>query len=364
MPGDTRMITDSLEALLLPPEGVRIGLVAPLSGVLGLVGPSALNCAVLAAGEVNAAGGLAGRPVELVAVDGGRPPREVAAEVSALVAAGAVDAVVGTHASDVRLAVTRALAGAAPYVFTPPFEGGPRAPGQFLLGETPARQLLPALDWLIAHRRARRWYLLGNDYVWPRLVHAAAARHLRARGAVVAGERFVPYGFRDHEPLLDAISAARADAVLLSLVGSDLVAFNRACAESGRTFARLCGALEEHGLLGAGGDASGELYAAMGYFGGVTTDAGLGLAERYARRFGPGAPLLNAHAQGCYEGVLMTAELIRRAGSASVAAVEAVADGTAVTGGRGRLTLADGRVDRGVHLARADGLDFDVIAAL
>ncbi|GIH98519.1 substrate-binding domain-containing protein [Planobispora takensis] len=356
----TSVITP-LEAQLLGAAAVRVGLVIPLSGVLGLVGPCAINCAVLAADEVNLTGGILGRQVELVLIDGGRPAREVAAEVDALVSAGAVDALVGTHGSDVRVSVVRALAGRVPFVYAPPYEGGGHAPGVYFLGETPGRQLGPGLDWLIDSRRARRWFLLGNDYVWPRLVHGAARRHLAGRGVTMVGERFVPYGVRDFAPLLEELVASRADALLLSLIGSDLVAFNRAFAAEGLSTPRLCGALEEHGLLGIGGDATGELYGAMGYFASMVTDDSLSLGERYVSRFGSTAPLLNGHGQGCYEAVLMLAALTARAGTLTVPAMDAVADGASIVTARGRLTLRGHGVRRRAHLGRADGLDFDIV---
>ena len=347
---------DPLEARLLPSDSIRIGLVVPVSGVLGLMGPCAINCAVLAAEEINDRGGLLGRQVELVLVDGGRPARVVGAEVGGLVRSGTVAAVAGAHASDVRVAVVAAIAGRVPFVYAPPYEGGGRAPGVYFLGETPERQLAPGIEWLIGTRRARRWYLLGNDYIWPRLVHASARMRLRAAGATVVGERFVRYGAAVN--WLDRVADARPDAILLTLIGSDLIAFNRAYAASGLGAARLCGALEEHGLLGIGGDATGELYSSMGYFRGLPTSAGLDFAERYAARFGADAPMLNAHGHGCYEAVTMLAALCARAGSLAVPALDAVADGTRITSARGTLTLLDRQVRHPVHLGRADGLDF------
>ena len=363
---DVVLVTDPLEAVLLAPDPrrvVRIGVVVPASGTLGLLAPSTLNCAALAAAELNAAGGILGRPVELVLVDGGRPPASVAAEVAGLIRAGALTALVGTHASDVRVAVAAVAGGSVPYVYTPPYEGGERTPGVFLLGETPGRQLRPALDRLVA-ARARRWLLLGNDYVWPRRVHAAAHEQLVRSGARVVGERLVPRGGADAAALVAEVAAARVDAVLLSLVGSDLVAFNREFAQSpmaGRV-ARVCGALEENGLLGAGGDGSGELYATMGYFAALATDASLAFGERYTARFGPDAPVLNGHSEGAYDGVRLLAALAHRAGTLAAPALDAVAEGTRVAGGRGPFVMRDRHAVQPVYLARADGLDFEVIA--
>jgi ABC-type branched-subunit amino acid transport system substrate-binding protein len=360
MPDDVVLVTDPLEARLLAPrpdEAVRIGLVVPTSGTLGLLAPSALNCATLAAAELNASGGILGRPVELVLIDGGQAPKVAASEIAGLIGAKALSALVGTHASDVRIAITQAIKGSIPYVYTPPYEGSEQSPGVFLLGETPDRQLREALH---AGDRCRRWLLLGNDYVWPRRVHAAARRLLRNR---VVAERLVPRGTADAEQLVHYATSKKADAILLSLVGSDLVNFNRAFAEQPQAHhvVRVCAALEENGLLGAGGDTTGLLYAAMGYFAALATDAALAFAERYEKRFGPDAPVLNGHGQGAYEGTLLIAALARKAGTLAAPVIDAMAEGTHVEGGRGTFALENRHAVQPVYLARANGLEFEVI---
>jgi ABC-type branched-subunit amino acid transport system substrate-binding protein len=344
---------------------VRIALVVPVSGTLGLIGPGAVNCAALASEEINEAGGLLGKPVELALVDGGRPAVEVAAEVGQLVREQRVRAVVGVHSSDVRLALVDAIRAAVPYVYTPPYEGGETAPGVYLAGETPDRQVRPVLGWLAGQGRGRRWFLLGNDYVWPRRVHAAARAYLRAIGSRVVAERYVRRGALDPAPLLAAIAATRADAVLVTLIGADLVAFNRTFAQTplAQRVLRLCPALEENGLLGAGGDATGELYSTMGYFTSVATDAGLDFVGRYAGRFGPLAPVPGGHGEGCYEGLWLLAALAGRAGTLATPALDAVSDGTAIVGARGPAVMRGRHLQAPVYLARADALDLDVVAA-
>jgi len=332
-------LLDPWEVLLTGPrpDVVRVGLAVPLSGPLAMTAPSALDLAGLAADEINGTGGIAGRPMELVGVDSGRAPDVVAAEAAALHRAGAFDLLVGFHTSDVHRALERALPPGARYVFTPPHEGGARRRGVVRLGQSPLEQHAAALTWLVRRRRARRWALLGTDYVWPRAVHRAARRVLADVGGEVVGEALVPFGPADPAPLLDLVLRSRADAVLLSLVGRDLVAFNREFARAGldRRVIRLSGALEENGLYALGGDTTGELYACMPSFvtaGDGTDDHQLALQERHARRSGPQAPVVCAYARGVYDGVRMAA---------------ALADGSAPRSHR-----------PAPRLARADGLAF------
>lgn len=336
---------DPSEVLVSGPrrDVVRVGLAVPLSGPLAMTAPSALDLAGLAADEVNAAGGIGGRPVQLVAVDSGRAPAVVAADAAALHRAGAFELLVGFHTSDVHRALERALPPEARYVFTPPHEGGRRRPGVVRIGPSPLEQHAAALRWLTWNRRARRWALLGTDYVWPRTVHRAARQVLSDAGAQVVGEAFVPFGPCDAGMLVDLVLRSRADAVLLSLVGRDLVAFNREFTRAGldRRVVRLSGALEENGLYALGGDATGEMFACMPSFAAAddTSDEGqLALEERHARRSGPQAPVICAYARGVYDGVRLAA---------------ALADGQPA----GRTTAAP-------RLGRAEGLVFrDVLSA-
>ena len=349
MPEST-VLLDAWEAALLPrrPDVVRVGLAVPLTGPLALTAPSALDLAGLAADEANAAGGVRGRAVELVTVDSGRPPQAVAAEAAALHGAGGFDVLVGFRTSAVHRAVEAALAGRVRYVYTPPHEGGRRRPGVVRIGSSPREQHAAALGWLVRHRRARRWALIGNDYVWPQAVHRAAAGVLAGLGAEVVGQALVPLGVEDPGALLALVRRTRADAVLLSLVGRDLVTFNREFARAGldRRVIRLSGALEENGLYAAGGDSTGELYACMPSFAATdgTVEAAddegqLALQERHARRAGPAAPVVCAYARGVYDGVRLAVAL----------AGDGAAPRPAPAGPR--LALADGLAFRALRTA-------------
>jgi urea transport system substrate-binding protein len=69
------------------------------------------------------------------------------------------------------------------------------------------------------HIQARRWALLGNDYVWPRLSHALACRYIRESGGAVIDDLYLPLGVADFGPVLERLARLKADALLLSLVG-------------------------------------------------------------------------------------------------------------------------------------------------
>jgi ABC-type branched-subunit amino acid transport system substrate-binding protein len=341
---------------------LRVALLAPLSGPAGLWGPSCQTSALLASKEINANGGILGREVELVFSDAGRSPEIVARETLDLIEDGC-EAVIGMHISAVRQALVRALAGRIPYVYTPVYEGGEHSPGVFLVGETPAQQLQPSIDWLATQRHAKRWYLVGNDYVWPRVSHQAAKGYVVASGGEVVGEDFIPFGTSDHEDCIARIARAKPDAILVSMVGNDCVTFNRAFAEAGlsRRILRLSSASEENTLLGIGADNTENLFFAAGYLAALKTDANLAFHERYQTAFGTHAPVPNTIGESCYEGVRLYGELVGRARALDVAKLSRASEGLSYVGARGQSRMHNRHLHTDMYLAQADGLQFHVL---
>lgn len=346
-------------------EVARIGLVVPLQGPAGIFGPSCEAVAATALRAINDSGVL-GRELEVEVVDGGDAPHRVAAEVTRLVDAGRIDAVTGWHISAVRHAVAPVTAGRVPYVYTSLYEGGELRPGVFCSGETPVRQIAPALRWLRDAVGLRRWFVVGDDYVWPRVSVEVTREFARRLDLELTGTAFVPLGAADYGEVLDRIRRSDADGVLLFLVGQDAVAFNRVFAEHGlhERLVRFSPLMEENMLLASGAEATRNLFVCASYFRSLATASALDLSGAYAAQHGPDAPPLNNAAESCYEGLMALAALAGRAGSLDVRRMQAVADGLGYDGPRGPVSFAGNHLQQRVHLAVADGYDFDVLAAL
>jgi urea transport system substrate-binding protein len=345
---------------------VNVALVVPLHGSAGIFGPSCELCARLAVAEINAADGVLGRELKLSVIDGSAAPATVADEVGALAAAGLVDAVVGWHISAVRQVVAPRVAGLVPYVYTALYEGGERTPGVFLTGEVPSRQLLPAMQFLGREHGVRRWSIVGNDYVWPRVTARAAHAYAGAARGRVCHETFQPLGHRDWRATVEAVERSRADAVLMLLVGEDAVTFNRAFAAAGLDVVcrRLSTLIDENTLAGSGAENTSGICAAAAYFETLATPESLDFGWRYTRRFGLDAPTLNSVGESCYEGVLLLSALARRAGSLDVRRRTAAAESLSYAGPRGEVRMRRRHLDQRVYLAEAHDLQLDVVAQL
>ncbi len=344
-------------------EALRVGVLIPLSGPAGLFGPSCRNCTLLAVEEINAAGGILGRSIEPVFADVGGPPADATRAALKLWKGENVEAFIGMHDSAVRGALTSLFGGEVPYVYTPVYEGGECSPGTYVLGETPTQQLAPVIPWLAANRDASRWYLIGNDYNWPRDTNAAAKGYIAASGGSVVGEEYLPFTADNFDSNLAKIRETGANAVLITLVGGASVGFNRAFASFGLSDAalRLGTLIEENTLAGIGAENAANLYSSAGYFGNIDSPAATAFKTAYMAAFGAEAAALNALGESCYEGMKFLGALSERAGSLSAADMDEAADGTSYEGPRGRATMQDRHVSKDIYLAEAAGAEFRVI---
>ncbi|MEM7523864.1 MAG: substrate-binding domain-containing protein [Pseudomonadota bacterium] len=351
-------------------DAYRIALLVPTCGSAGLWAPSSIACAQLAVQELNERGGVNGRAARLVIVDAAV---EVLAEledlVEDLICAGAIDAIVGMHISAVRERLISVVRGRVPYIYTPLYEGGAMAPGVFAIGDTPDRQLGPAIDWLSAECSLRKWAFIGNDYVWPRVSHDYARRRVEALGCELAYERYLPFGSADIEEEATRIGASGAEAVLISLIGQDAVDFNRAfgAARMDRRMIRLSCAIEENGLLACGEENVRRLYSSSSYFSALETPANRAFKERYHSLHGDLAPMLNSIGQSLYEGVQFLGGLMSSRPD-NWLAPEGALDPPVVYESVRRVEGEGLRTGQGaappIYLARAEGLGFEIVAEL
>jgi urea transport system substrate-binding protein len=342
---------------------LRIANFVTFSGSPGIWGPAATNSALLAASEINERGGILGREIEIVLFDAGGPIEGVVRRAKNAVLFDDIDLVMGSHISAVRVALRKALKGSVPYIYTPVYEGGERTPGVVAIGETPRRQSRPAIDWLANTKKASRWYLIGSDYVWPWLSHRAVKRYIADCGGQIVGEEFVPMGQDNHEAHLARIKAARPDVVLISLIGTDSITFNRSFSESGLAskMLRLAGAMDETVLLGIGADNTENLFCASGYFGCLGSEDNERFLDRYRSAFGSLAPPVGSVGQSNYEGLCFLEAAARQAQSLAFKPLLSAATKLTYSGARGPIAFRHGHAEMPIYLARADGLEFHIL---
>lgn len=356
-------LTSGLARQAAAADPLTVAVMIPQSGPAGLFGPAAKACAELAAETLNAKGGVLGRQLKIVFGDAGAAPAEAAQSALKLWKGAGAGAVIGMHDSAVRGALVNLFKGQVPYFYTPVYEGGECARGTYINGETPAQQLEPVIPWLAAERKPRKWYMIGNDYIWGRNTNAAARGYIQKTGAQVVGDEYLPFTVDNFDSSLARIRDSGADAVLVSLVGGASVTFNKAFASLGLAdkALRLGTLIEENTLAGIGVANARNLYSSAGYFANITTPAAKAFSDSYFKRFGPQAPALSGLSESVYEGFLMLQAIATRAKSLEVAKMDAASEGASYNGPRGAVTMRARHVEQDVYVADVTDKGFRVV---
>ena len=161
---------------------MKVGLLHARTGLAGIWAPSMDAAATLAAAEINAGGGILGEDIEIVSAIAASRSARRSTPWTRLIDIDGADVIIGGHPSNLRDAVSQRISGKTPYIYTPQYEGTACGPSTVAIGSTDQELLRPALHWLRDRKRAERFFFVGNDYVWPRMAFATAARRVaRAR---------------------------------------------------------------------------------------------------------------------------------------------------------------------------------------
>ncbi len=280
----------------------RVGLLTSKTGPASVFAEATEYAARMAVDEINDAGGIRDQPVGLLVGDDATEPAVGVSEARRLVQAGCRVILATTTSATFAQAAHHLRGSGVPLVHTPMNEGGVSDEHCIRLGERPAEQLLAACPTM-EQTGSRRWYLAGNDYVWPRAVHYAARAVLPANSGRIVGEAYAPLGTRDFSAIIDKIQASKADTILSTFVGADLVAFERQCFEAGlRTRTRsLAPALDEPTRERIGDSAAIGTIGVARYFPEAQGAANADFAARYNSLYGDFAPALSSISQSVYD---------------------------------------------------------------
>ena len=332
-------------------EPVRIGILISNSGPAGVFGPPTANIAQFIEDDINAAGGINGRPVVTVLADDATDPAIGRQAMEQLIDSDQVDVVLGTHSSATREAA-KPLAEDANvlYIYAALYEGGECSPVMFNTGEVPSQQLAPVIPWMMEQTGGQTWFLLGNDYVWPRRSFELARQYIEAAGGEVVGEEYVPLGTQDFSSVALQIANSGADLIFPALVGGDAIAFETQAVDFGigqEAIPRLANIYEEN-VLGAMGPAvTAGMRVTLGYFKEVDNAANAEFVGRYFEQFGSDAPPHMTFSSHIYDAALLYAAAANAAGSTETAAVAAALEGLSMSTPTGEIAITSSR-----HLAQ------------
>ena len=302
---------------------IRVGILHSQSGTMANSEAPVVRSTLLAIDEINASGGLLGRRIEPIVVDGRSDPSTFAREARRLIVGSNVSVIFGCWTSASRKMVKPVVEQLNHLLFYPlQYEGLESSPNIVYTGAAPNQQIIPAVKWSF-EKIGHRFFLVGSDYVFPRVANMIIRDHVKALRGEIVGEDYIPLGSDDVEDVVQRIAATQPDVILNTINGDSNVAFFRALRAAGITPRRIptvSFSIGESELarmqeLPMTGD-----YAAWNYFQTIESDANYDFVQSFRAKYGPSSATSDPM-EAAYIGVHLWAQAVIDAETDEVSAV-------------------------------------------
>jgi urea transport system substrate-binding protein len=309
------------DRLLVDRRPIVVGLLHSQTGPMAVSERSMIDAEVMALEEINRRGGLLGRPVRWVIADGASDNATFARQAESLIRDHAVSVIFGCWTSASRKSVLPIVETHDHLLVYPmAYEGLESSANVIYTGAAPNQQITPAVQWCHATLGARRFFLVGSDYIWPHCVNRIVADQLAGLDAELVGEEYLPFGGTDADALAARIAAAKPDVILSTVVGDSARPFARAIRAAGlssQTTPIVTFAVAENELRGpAAADMAGD-YAAWNYFQSLDRPENQAFVKAFKARYG-GDRTTSDVTVASYNGVRLWAQAVREAETADV----------------------------------------------
>lgn len=305
------------------PEGdtIKVGILHSLSGTMSISEVSVKDATLLAINEINAAGGIMGKQIEPIIEDGASDWPTFAEKARKLIQQDGVAVVFGCWTSASRKAVLPVFEELNGLLFYPvQYEGLESSPNIFYTGAEPTQQIIPGVDFLLKELSAKKIYLLGSDYVFPRTANLIIKAQLEAEGAELAGEEYVPLGGTEFSTIISKIQEAAPDAIFNTLNGDSNVAFFKQFKDAGYTAETLpviSVSVAEEEVRGIGPENIAGHYTAWNYYQTTATPENEKFVAAYKAAYGEDRVTADPIEAG-YFGVYLWKAMVEKAGSIEV----------------------------------------------
>jgi urea transport system substrate-binding protein len=299
-------------------ETVAVGSLHDLSGGTDVYGVPSHMCMKVAIDEINAAGGLLGKQIELKTYDGQSDiknypqyAQQAALQDNVVMVQGAI---IGAEREAARPVLRRYN---VPFFYGTIYEGGLCETNAISVNTGSDQQAIPLLEWSFKNLGKKVFYI-GADYIAPRNIGIWTNYLAKQNGGEVVGEDYYPLDVTDFSTAIAKIQAAKPDYVHSCLVGGPHMSFYRQWAAAGMLHkipivSVVFGGGNEHMVLTP--EETDGIVVAYNYFEELDTPENKAFLDRINAAVGTNRPYINGIAIGGYVGPMIWAEAVKKAGS-------------------------------------------------
>ncbi|GAA4406770.1 urea ABC transporter substrate-binding protein [Quisquiliibacterium transsilvanicum] len=310
---------------------VTVGQLHSATGTMAISETGSIQAEQLAIDQINAMGGVLGRKIKVIKEDGASDWPTFAEKSRKLIINDKVACVFGCWTSASRKAVLPVFEKENNLLYYPTFyEGLEQSKNVIYTGQEATQQIIYGLDWAAKEKSAKKFFLVGSDYIWPRTSMKIARKHIEAfQKGKVAGEEYYPLGHTNFNSLINKIKVAKPDCIFAAVVGGSNVAFYKQLKAAGITGDKqflLTLSVTEDEMLGVGGENFAGFFSSMKYFQSLDNDNNRKFVEAFRAKYGPKA-VIGDVTQAAYLGPWLWKAAVEKAGSFDVDKVVAASPG-------------------------------------
>lgn len=324
-------------------DPIKVATILDLSGGLDLYGKPMADAINLAADEINAAGGLLGRPLQMINYDAQSSMQLYAQYAQQAALKDKVAVVHGGITSASREVIRPVLDRFRTLYFYPAqYEGGVCDRNYFSSGSTPSQTVEKLVPYAMK-KWGKKVYILAADYNYGQIVSSWVKKYVQDNGGEVMDIEFFPLDVTDFGAAISKLQAAKPDIVWSALVGGAHLSFYRQWHASGMTgkipiASTVFGSGNEHIILSP--EESNGILVCANYMQEIPTPENQAFVKKFKAKYGNNAPYVHDLAMGAYQGMLLWAEGVRKAGDIDRMKVTAALEtGITVASPSGKVTI-------------------------
>ena len=311
---------------------VTVGQLHSATGTMAISETGSIQAEQLAIDQINAMGGILGRKIKVIKEDGASDWPTFAEKSRKLLVNDKTACVFGCWTSASRKAVLPVFEKENGLLYYPTFyEGLEQSKNVIYTGQEATQQIIWGLDWGAKEKKAKTFFLVGSDYIWPRTSMKIARKHIETVGKLgsVKGEEYYPLGHTNFNSLINKIKVAKPDCIFAAVVGGSNVAFYKQLKAAGITGDKqflLTLSVTEDEMTGVGGDNFAGFYSSMKYFQSLDNENNKKFVEAFKAKYGKDA-VIGDVTQAGYLGPWLWKAAVEKAGSFDVTKVAAASPG-------------------------------------
>ncbi len=332
-------------------DTIKVGVLHSLSGTMAISETTLKDTIMMLVEDQNKKGGLLGKKLEAVVVDPASNWPLFAEKMKELLLQKKVDVVFGCWTSVSRKSVLPVVEQNNGLLFYPvQYEGEESSRNVFYTGAAPNQQAIPAVEYLMSPDggSAKRWVLLGTDYVYPRTTNKILRAFLHSKGVKDEDimENYTPFGHSDWQTIVANVkkfaSQGKKTAVVSTINGDANVPFYKELANQGIKASDIpvvAFSVGEEELSGIDAKPLVGHLAAWNYFMSVKNPTNTAFIKQWHTFIKKKTRVTNDPMEAHYIGFKMWVQAVQQAGTTNVDAVRQAMYGQKVRAPSGYISV-------------------------